>query len=128
MAHLAGFPLFGGPTLVGARHPRNFRFRGEMAHMIDKELKTRYHFSKNSIEFIADLISEDIERDTKRNKALSLFMQVLIFLRYVTSGSFQQVVELQHVYRTYAVDKSAVSRVVHQVAEVLCRKSKQFIE
>ena len=41
--------------------------------MIDEELKTRYRFSKNSIEFIADLISENIERDTKRNKALSPF-------------------------------------------------------
>ena len=40
-----------------------------MADMIDEELKTRYRISKNSIEFIADLISEDIERDTKRNKA-----------------------------------------------------------
>ena len=48
-----------------------------MADTIDEELKTRYCFSKNSIEFIADLISEggggggaeDIERDTKRNKA-----------------------------------------------------------
>ena len=44
-----------------------------MDDMIDEELKTRYRFSKNSVEFIADLISEDIERDTKRNKALSPF-------------------------------------------------------
>ena len=66
MAFLVGFPLFGGPALACARRPRNFRFRGEMADMIDEELKTRYCFSKNSIEFIADLISEDIERDTKK--------------------------------------------------------------
>ena len=90
MAFLAGFPLFESPALAGARRPRNFQFRGEMADMIDEELKTRYRFSKNSIEFIADLISEDIERDTKRNKALSPFTQVLIFLRYVANGSFQK--------------------------------------
>ena len=120
---MAFLPLFAGPALAGARRLRNFRFRGEMADMIDKELKTRYRFSKNSIEFIADLISEDIERDTKRNKALSPFTQVLMFLRYVASGSFQQVVG-----DTIGVDKSSVSRVVHRVAEALCRKSEQFIE
>ena len=69
MAFLAGFPLFGGPALAGARRPRNFRFQGEIVDMIDEELKTRYRFSKNSIGFIAELISEDIERDTKRNNA-----------------------------------------------------------
>ena len=113
---MAGFPLFGGPALAGARRPRNFRFPREMADMIDEELKTRYRFSKKSIEFIADLISEDIERDRKRNKALSLFTQVLIFLRYVASGSFQQVLG-----GTIGVDKFTVSRVVHRVAEALCR-------
>ena len=75
-----------------------------MADKIDEELKTRYRFSKNSIEFIADLISEDIERDTKRNKALSPFTQVLIFLQFVASGSFQQVVG-----DTIGMDKSTVS-------------------
>ena len=73
-----------------------------MADKIDEELKTRYRFSKNSIEFIADLISEDIERDTKRNKALS--PQVLIFLQFVARGSFQQVVG-----DTIGMDKSTVS-------------------
>ena len=48
-----------------------------MADMIDEELKTRYCFSKNSIEFIADLISEDIERDTKKNKAGVEFVFIL---------------------------------------------------
>ena len=41
MAFLAGFPLFGGPTLAGARRPRNFRFRGEMADTIDEELEKK---------------------------------------------------------------------------------------
>ena len=78
MAFLAGFPLFGGPALADARRPGNFRFRGEMTDIIDEEeLKARYCFSKNSIEFIADLISEDIERDTKRNKALLPFTRVV---------------------------------------------------
>ena len=100
MAFLAGFPLFGGPALAGARRPRNFRFRGEMTDMIDEEeLKARYRFSKNSIEFIVDLISEDIERDTKRNKALLPFTRV--------------------VGDTIGVDNSTVSRVIHRVAEAL---------
>ena len=30
MAFLAGFPLFGGAALAGARPPRNFQFRGEI--------------------------------------------------------------------------------------------------
>ena len=53
---------------------------------------------------VPELISEDIKRDTKRNKALSPFTQVLIFLQYVASGSFQQVVR-----DTIGVDKSTVS-------------------
>ena len=69
MVFWAGFPLFGGPALAGTRRPRSFRFQGEMADMIDEELQKGYCFSKYSIEFIADLISEDIKRDKKRNKA-----------------------------------------------------------
>ena len=63
--------------------------------MIDEEER----FSKNSIEFIVDLISEDIERDTKRNKALLPFTRV--------------------VGDTIGVDNSTVSRVIHRVAEAL---------
>ena len=51
--------------------------------MIDEELKTRYRISKNSIEFIADLISEDIERDTKRNKAGVEFVFIIRSNRYM---------------------------------------------
>ena len=119
MANLAGF----APCFVAGRKQKHFRFRDEFVHNItDDDFVKRYRFKRETMEFISDVVSEDVERGTKRNKALSPFSQVLIFLRYVASGSFFEVVG-----DTIAVEKSTVSRTVHRVAEALCKKRDRFI-
>ena len=43
----------------------------------EAEVKSRYRFSRNSIQFITDTIAADLERPTKRNRALKPQDQVL---------------------------------------------------
>ena len=58
----------------------------------EAEVKSRYRFSRNSIQFITDTIAADLERPTKRNRALKPQDQVLVALRFLASGSFLEVV------------------------------------
>ena len=67
----------------------------------------RYRFGRDSIHFICDLLRDDLQRPTKRNHALSVETQVLASLRFLASGSFQQVVG-----DVLGINKSPVSRVV----------------
>ena len=84
---------------------------------MEEKFRKQYRFRKNSIQFIANLVAKDMERKTHWNKALSPLTQVLIFLRYVASGSFLEVVS-----DTIGLDKSTVSWVVQSVAVALCKR------
>lgn len=53
------------------------------------EFRKRYRFSKNTFDFITDLLRESLERPTKRHQAFSVDVQVAIALRYYATGSFQ---------------------------------------
>ena len=105
------------------RRPRNFRFNTNVLNLTDEQLRARYRFGRASINFILDLIKEDLKRKTKRNHALRPIDQLLIALRFYASGSFLQVIG-----DTIGVDKSTVSRVVHNVSSLLAAKQAQFIK
>ena len=89
----------------------------------DRRLRSRYRFGRNAINYITNLIYDDLIRDTKRGHALSPEQQVLIALRFFASGSFLQVIG-----DTFGADKSTVSRVVRDVSLALCRRQRQFIK
>ncbi|CAH3116126.1 unnamed protein product, partial [Pocillopora meandrina] len=46
------------------------------------ELRARYRFGKESIEYITDLLADNLRRKTNRNHPLSALQQVLIALRF----------------------------------------------
>ncbi|KAJ8321149.1 hypothetical protein KUTeg_001274 [Tegillarca granosa] len=87
----------------------------------EEELRKRYRFGRNGIDLITSLIRDDIERDTKRNHALTA-EQVLIALRFYASGSFMQMI-----VDTMGFDKSTVSLAIQSVTDSLVRKAAQFI-
>jgi hypothetical protein len=64
---------------------------------------------------ITQLLQDDLESSTFRNKAL---IKVLISLRFFASGSFQIIIA-----DTFNVDKYTVSRPVHSVCNALVRRS-----
>ena len=63
------------------RLPNDFSLRD----FTDKELRSRYRFGRESIEFLSELLCDDLERDTSRNHTLSTTVQVLVALRFFAS-------------------------------------------
>ena len=108
---------------VQQRRPRNYRFNATLLNYIDEELRARYRFGSESIQFITNLIETDLRRKTNRSHALRPIDQVLIALRFYASGNFLQVIG-----DTVGVDKSTVSRAVHDVSQLLSAKQNTFIK
>ena len=65
------------------RLPNDFSLRD----FTDEELRSRYRFGRESIEFLSELLCDDLERDTSRNHTLSTTVQVLVALRFFASGN-----------------------------------------
>ena len=102
-------------------------FRREIENILlyynDNELRQRYRFGRQTIIFITRLLQDDISPATNRNHAVSVTQKVLITLRFLATGSFQQVTG----DTVAGLDKSTVSRIIRQVTVALCRKMNQFI-
>ena len=77
--------------VINPRRERRCRPRGlNIDGLNDSELRARY---RNSINYITNLLYEDLVRDTQRGHALEPEQQVLIFaLKFFASGSFLQVI------------------------------------
>ena len=75
------------------RKRRTFRRQLDpLTSYTDSELRCRYRFGRDAINYIVGLVEDDIMPETNRNHAISAEMQVLITLRYLASGSFLQVI------------------------------------
>ena len=62
------------------RKERTFRQPDDisLSNFTDEELRSRYCFGRESIEFLSELLRDDLERDISRNHALSTTVQVLV--------------------------------------------------
>ena len=89
-----------------------------------RELRSRYRFGREGLEFIVDLLADEISPSTRRSHSLSAEEQVLITLRFLASGSFLEVIG--DTFGSY--DKSTVSRVVRRVTQALAAKVNDFIK
>ena len=61
-------------------------------HYSEEELRSRYRFGREGINFIVELLSQEIASSTKRSHSLSVTEQVLVTLRFLASGSFLEVI------------------------------------
>ena len=69
---------------------RNIRARRDILHEFgDEDLIKRYRLNRAGILFVTDLVRETLESDTKRNRALTPEMKVIITLRYLATGKLQ---------------------------------------
>jgi len=97
------------------RKQREFRSIGfTIDGYTDEELRATYRFGKESIQYITNLLADNLRRKTNRNHPLSALQQVLISLRFYASGSFLQVAG-----DTVGVNKLTVSQVVANVSLAL---------
>ncbi|VDI83653.1 Hypothetical predicted protein [Mytilus galloprovincialis] len=75
------------------RKERHFRLKDDLSlNLSNEELRERYRFGRDGINFISNLVSDDITRKTKRNHALTVPQMVMVTLRFLTTGIFLQVV------------------------------------
>ena len=107
-------------------HRKEKVYRATVCHLTnltDDELRARYRFGQDSINFIANLLREDLVRTTNKATVLTVEEQVKIALRFYASGSFLQVIG-----DTLGYNKGTVSRVVDNVTNALIARKDQFIK
>lgn len=116
--HLAAF--------LDLQHPRRrriFRKRIDfLADYSDEEFCQRFRFSKANFTKICDLIREDLQHPTKRNRSLSPEMQLMCALRYLATGD-----KFRTIADTIGVHISTVSRSVTSVSEALTKHLQTFV-
>ena len=94
----------------------------DLDELTDEELRSSYRFGQESIKFLVEILKDDLQRQTRRNHALSPTLQVLVALRFFASGSFLQIIG-----DTVGLPKSTVSRIVTDVSKALVSKQEEFI-
>ena len=116
--------LFRGVRPIYTRRHRNFNLNDNLLDgLSEAEVKSRYRFSRDSIQYITDTLAPDLERPTERNHPLKPQEQVLVALRFFASGSFLELVG----DTVGGIPKCTVSRIVSRVSTALARKQNQFI-
>ena len=101
-----------------------YRELDPLNHYSEEELRSRYRFGREGINFIVELLSEEIAPSTRRSHSLSATEQVLVTLRFLASGSFLEVIG--DTFLSY--DKSTVSRVVRRLTLALASKVNDFVK
>ena len=81
--------------LGNRRHyPANRRFGHHNDPFVvynDEEMYSRFRFTRNGLIFLENLIGQALVRATLRSQALSPRQSLCLCLRYLASGSFQEV-------------------------------------
>jgi hypothetical protein len=69
------------------RKPRVFRAIELCANLFtNEELRKIYHFGREGINYITELVRENLQRGTNKKTALTVEQQVMIILRYFANG------------------------------------------
>lgn len=88
----------------------------------DDELYRRFRFRRPTIIYIVELVAAELQHPTNRSFSLPLLLQVLLFLQFVASGCFHQVVgDVLH------VSKATAGRAIRKVGDALVRFVARFI-
>ena len=81
---MADMFLFG--RLAGAPDCSFRLFHARVDDFLSKiDVKLRFRFDRDSINYLAELLSDDLRRNTARNHALLPLVQVLVALRFFAS-------------------------------------------
>ena len=88
----------------------------------DHNIVEKFRFSPDGIDFLTEILEEDLLRVTGRSQSLSVETQILIALRYYATGGF-----LELIGEGFGVNKGTVSR-VRDVSEALTNKLDNFVK
>lgn len=105
------------------RRERRYRDPLDPLYVADEELLRDYRFPRNEIISLCEELEPYTARPTRRSHAIPTHTQVLVTLRFLASGSFQNVIG-----DTTGLTQASVSRVVDQVIDVLFNKARVDIK
>ncbi|XP_056003022.1 putative nuclease HARBI1 [Ostrea edulis] len=108
---------------LGRRHKKTRVYRHFNHDFNDSEYKERYRFSKESVNFITDLLEPELCRPTLRSYSLSALSQVEMALRYYATGN-----NMKTIGDTLGFHKSSVSRSIQDVSQALTDLASRFIK
>ncbi|CAN7995719.1 unnamed protein product [Ixodes hexagonus] len=115
--------VFAQYAVVMMGRQRVFRDRLNPLEEFDEdELQERFRFGHAGIVFLADTLRPDLERPTRRSRALSAEQQVIVALQFYATGNF-----LITAGDYIRVDVSTASRTVRRVTLALARRARDFI-
>ncbi|KAJ8930822.1 hypothetical protein NQ314_016354 [Rhamnusium bicolor] len=73
--------------IFNVENGRNFRIRNDpFEEYSESEFRDRFRFTKDTVNYLAEIIRHDIEPTTLRNRSLSVAEQLLITLRFYATG------------------------------------------
>ena len=125
MAVYMAFGLLEGENQRALRRERIFRDRtNPLDQWTDRQMYTKYRFSRLACINIIDLLQEQLQHATGRNHALPPSLQVFIALRFLGHGSLTD----DSGAEPHGVSISTACRAVRRVARALCRIQWQFIK
>ena len=107
---------------VQVRKPKEYRLSGHLDGLSDKEMISRYRFSNAGVNYLEDLLGEQLARPTKRGHAIPVRTQILMSLRFLASGSFLEVIG-----DTFGYNKGTVSRVLNSFIDAVLDHTQDYI-
>lgn len=113
------------PTILN--HRRTIRQRPVFVRrdpllLSDEKLVAEYRMNREGIDYLADIMREELTSPTKRSMALSVEQQILISLKLLATGSFQKVA------KDYVnVSQPTVSRCLDRFVNALLPLAPQYI-
>ena len=103
---------------------RLFRDRANpLDFLSDQQIIRNYHLHREGIYILCDELLEDLEKSTKRSRSLPVSLQIMIALRYYSSGSYMNVIGDAH-----GVSKMSVSRCFKIVSKCIANNIKNYIK
>ena len=101
-----------------------YEVRNHFDFKTDTELYERYRFQRDSVQYISDLVVDDLPAyENGCGRPVEPIVQVGCFLRYVASNCFQQVLG-----DTFNISQSTVNRSIWNVCDALLLHLNEFIK
>lgn len=101
---------------------RRFRDRLDPLHVSDNILLRYYRFPRNVIVELCVMLEPTLGRMTERCRPIPVPTQVLVSLRFLASGTFQNVLA-----DTVGVSQPTISRIIHSFCSAIAAIAGQYI-
>ncbi|CAC5417874.1 HARBI1 [Mytilus coruscus] len=122
--------LFG--NVFALRKQRVYRDRIELATLSDRQIRSGFDSKRESIQFISDLLRNDLSHTTRRSQPISVEMQVNSLEYYLFCNASTTILRFWKLFEvigdTMGVDKATACRAVNDVTNALLSKKDQFIK